>query len=82
VRYATAKGGETKSGFRPSSRIFKFFLLVGLAATELRLWAASGSRHLALHKTKPQHFDTVLTAPQPSKYQPRSPDFLSRRSDT
>jgi hypothetical protein len=46
VRYATAKGGETKSGFRPSSRIFKFFLLVGLAATELhmgRLWAASGS---------------------------------------
>ncbi|KAF3066714.1 hypothetical protein CFAM422_009119 [Trichoderma lentiforme] len=46
VRYATAKGGKTKSGFRPSPLIFTFFLLVGLAATELRigrLWAASGS---------------------------------------
>ncbi|KAL7943010.1 hypothetical protein V8C42DRAFT_145005 [Trichoderma barbatum] len=46
VRYATAKGGKTKSGSRPSPLIFTFFLLVGLAATELRigrLWAASGT---------------------------------------
>ncbi|TFA99966.1 hypothetical protein CCMA1212_008002 [Trichoderma ghanense] len=38
--------GKQNSGSRPSPLIFTFFLLVGLAATELRmgrLWAASGS---------------------------------------
>lgn len=35
------------------------------------------TRHLALLHKQNQHFDSVLTTPQPSKYQPRSPAFLS-----